>query len=157
MGSDMNDSLLIGFKGRNNASAILVQSLSPRCFLLTNSFAALEKEIEGIETGYSTVYLFGVDKNLKDSFRIEKKAEKDGIRMETCLDTDGLREKLEAAGIHTELSGNPTKYLCNEAYWHLLRKFDGKAVLIHIPTIRHYDESWISKIRQALQQTASQG
>lgn len=146
----MNDSLWIGFKGRNNASAILVQSLSPHCFLLTNSFAALEKEIEGIKTGYSAVYLFGVDKNLKDSFRIEEAAEKDGIRMETRLDTDGLRKKLEAAGINMELSGTPTKYLCNEAYWHLLRKFDGKAVLIHIPTIKHYDESWSAKLMQVL-------
>jgi len=147
----MNDSLLIGFKGRNNASAILVRSLSPRCFLLTNSFAALEKELERIKSGCSAVYLFGVDKNLKDSFRIEEAAEKDGIRMETRLDTDGLREKLEAAGIHTELSGNPTKYLCNEAYWHLLRKFGGKAVLIHIPTIKHYDESWPAKLMHVLQ------
>ncbi len=146
----MNDSLWIGFKGRNNASAILARSLSPRCFLLTNSFAALEKETEGIETGYSAVYLFGVDKDLKESFRIEEAAEKDGIRMETCLDTDVLRKKLEAAGINTELSGNPTKYLCNEAYWHLLRKFDGKAVLIHIPTLKHYDESWPAKLMQVL-------
>ena len=30
--------------------------------------------------------------------------------------------------------------LCNEAYWHALNKFSGRAVFIHIPTIKHMDE-----------------
>ena len=146
----MGNSLFIGFKGKNNASAVLAEALSPCRCLLTNSFSGLERDIEGIKEDCDAVYLFGVDKNLKDSFRLEKAAEKDGIRMETCLDTDCLREKLEAAGIGAELSGIPTNYLCNEAYWHLLRKFGGKALLIHIPTVKHYDESWPAKLTQIL-------
>ena len=29
-------------------------------------------------------------------------------------------------------------YLCNEAYWYLLKKYCGRAALIHIPSIKHY-------------------
>ena len=140
----------IGFKGKSNASAVLVRSVSPDHSLLTNSFTGLKKDIEALKADCGSVYLFGVDKNLKDSFRIEKVAEKGGSRFETCLDTDALRKQLEASGIRTCVSERPTKYLCNEAYWELLRKFGGRAVLIHIPTIRYNDESWPAKLTQIL-------
>ena len=146
----MNDSLWIGFKGRNNASCALAQAVSPHHFLLTNSYSGLKKDIDGMIDDPDAVYFFGVDKNLKDSFRIEKEAEKDGIRMATRLDTEALRKNLEASGIRVELSQKPTKYLCNEAYWWLLRKFGGKVVLIHIPTTKSFDESRLAQIRQAL-------
>ena len=146
----MGNSLFIGFKGKNNASAVLAEALSPCCCLLTNSFSGLEKDIEGIKEGCDAVYLFGIDKNLKDSLRVETAAEKEGTRLETCLDTDALRKHLEAAGIRTGSSGTPTHYLCNEAYWRLLRRFSGRAVLIHIPALRHFDEAWIPLIRQAV-------
>ena len=133
----MGNSLFIGFKGKNNASAVLAEALSPCCCLLTNSFSGLEKDIEGIKEGCDAVYLFGI-------------AEKEGTRFETCLDTDVLRKHLEAAGIRTGFSGAPTHYLCNEAYWRLLRRFSGRAVLIHIPALRHFDEAWIPLIRQAV-------
>ena len=60
--------------------------------------------------------------------------------------TDGFRE----AGLEAKVSETPTAYLCNEAYWHLLRKFSGRAVLIHIPTKKNADELWIRKVQQAL-------
>ncbi len=146
----MMDSLFVGFRGQNNASCALVQAVSPFHFLLTNSFSGLKKDIDGIKADHTAVYLFGVDKNLRNSLRIETAAEKDNVRISSCLDTDVLRKKLEISGIGVQLSQKPTEYLCNEAYWWLLRKFGGNAVLIHIPSIKHFDESWIGKIRQAL-------
>ena len=146
----MGNSLFIGFKGKNNASAVLAEAFSPCRCLLTNSFSGLAKDIEGIKEGCDAVYLFGIDKNLKDSLRVETAAEKEGVRLETCLDTDALRIRLEAAGVRTGLSGTPTHYLCNEAYWRLLRRFGGRAVLIHIPALRYFDEAWIPLIRQAV-------
>ena len=142
--------LFVGFKGKSNASGLLVQSISSSHSLLTNSFAGLKKDIETINADCNPVYLFGVDKNLKDSLRIEKAAEKDSVRLETCLDTDTILEKLKASGIKACVSESPTQYLCNEAYWELLRKFGGRAVLIHMPTIRYNDVSWPAKIQQAL-------
>ena len=131
--------LFIGFKGKNNSSAMLVDHLSSHKFLLTYSFAGIKKDIDSLTAEYDKVYLFGADKNLTDSFRIEKCAERNGIQLSTILDTEDIRKKLAHAGITSTISDEPTHYLCNEAYWWLLEKYKGKAVLIHIPTIKHFD------------------
>ena len=128
----------IGFKGRNNSSAMLVSSLSQHPYLLTNSFDGLKKDIDKLPSEFDVVYLFGVDKNLTNSFRIEMCAEKDGTNLITNLDLESISERLSAAGITSTISKRPSHYLCNEAYWYLLEKYQGKAVLIHIPTIKNY-------------------
>lgn len=134
----MTKVLYIGFKGKNNSSSILVNSLSSQGCLLTNSFAGLKKDIDNLSGDYDAVYLFGVDKTLTDSFRIEQCADRENIRLTTALDLKVISERLSAAGIKSTLSDNPTHFLCNEAYWYLLEKYRGRAVLIHIPTIKNY-------------------
>ena len=62
----MKDTLLIGFKGKNNLSGELVKALGQNYCLLTNSFGGLKKDIDSIDTGYDRVMLFGVDKTLMD-------------------------------------------------------------------------------------------
>ena len=136
--------LFIGFKGINNSSALLVDRLSAQKALLTNSFAGLKKDIDLLPAECDSVYLFGADKNLVDSFQIEKCAERNGIRLSTVLDTEDIRKKLAYAGIASTISTDPTQYLCNEAYWWLLEKYKGKAVLIHIPTIKYYNDKTYS-------------
>ena len=74
--------LLTGFKGKNNSSSILVQSISENYRLLTNSFEGLKKDIEEIDEGFDFLIMFGCDKNLKDSVQIERFAEKNGEKME---------------------------------------------------------------------------
>lgn len=133
-----NKVLYIGFKGKNNSSSILVNSLSSQGCLLTNSLAGLKKDIDNLSGDYDEVYLFGVDKTLTDSFRIEQCADRENIRLTTVLDLKVISERLSAAGIKSTLSDNPTHFLCNEAYWYLLEKYRGRAVLIHIPTIKNY-------------------
>lgn len=128
--------LFVGFRGKNNASATLVKALSEQNWLLTNSFTGLRKDIDGLPSDYDEVWLFGVDKNLVDSIRIERVAEKDGDIRRSTLDLEGLVARLSSAGVKVAVSSTPTRYLCNEAYWHLLGKYAGNAVLIHIPTIR---------------------
>ena len=134
----MKKVLYIGFKGKNNSSSMLVNSLSSQDCLLTNSFAGLKKDIDNLSGDYDEVYLFGVDKTLTDSFRIERSAERENTRLTTALDIKAVSERLSAAGIKSTLSDNPTHFLCNEAYWYLLEKYRGRAVLIHIPTIKNY-------------------
>ena len=134
----MTKVLYIGFKGKNNSSSLLVNSLSSQGCLLTNSFAGLKKDIDNLSGDYDEVYLFGVDKTLTDSFRIERSAERENTRLTTALDIKAVSERLSAAGIKSTLSDNPTHFLCNEAYWYLLEKYRGRAVLIHIPTIKNY-------------------
>lgn len=146
----MRNTLLIGFKGKNNSSNILISSLSSNHILLTNSFMGLKKDIEELSSDYDEVYLFGVNKNLCDSFSIESVAEKDEKRLESKLDLETLQERFASFMIKADISKVPSKYLCNEAYWYLLEKYKGKAVLIHIPTIKNFKEEWIISVKKAM-------
>lgn len=130
----------IGFKGRNNSSSMLVNALSQKHYLLTNSFDGLKKDIDMLPAEYDVVYFFGVDKNLTNTFRIEQCSEKDGTHLTSNLDLKTISDRFSAAGIKSTISKTPTHYLCNEAYWHLLKKYQGRAVLIHIPTIKNFNE-----------------
>jgi len=142
----MNNILHIGFKGKNNASCILVKAISTDSYLLTNSFAGLKKDIELLNDTYDCVMLFGIDKNLNDSVRIEKVAEKE-TKEYSVLDLKAISAQLDTVGIANYLSDKPTYYLCNEAYWYLLRKFNGNAVLVHIPSIKNINEKLIDGLK----------
>lgn len=144
----MNRVLHIGFKGKNNASCILVKSISANSYLLTNSFEGLKRDIDSLSCSYDSVILWGIDKNLTDTVRIERVAEKD-TRYCSVLNLENISAQLDAVGISNYLSDKPTHYLCNAAYWYLLRKFSGKAVLIHIPTIKNISEYLIEKLKLA--------
>ena len=146
----MNKTLLIGFKGKNNLSGELVKALGRDYCLLTNSFSGVKKDIDAVDAVYDRVVLFGVDKNLNNTVRIERTAEKDGIPCSSALDLEKMAEDFREAGLEVKVSGNPTAYLCNEAYWHLLRKFSGRAVLIHIPTMKNADEMFVKKVQLAV-------
>ena len=116
--------------------------------LLTNSFEGVKRDIEAIEDNYDFVIMFGCDKSLKDCVRLECFAEKDGIKYETSLDVKLLSETLGHDGVENVISETPTHYLCNEAYWYALQKFEGKVVFIHIPTLKNIDENFISKMKE---------
>ena len=146
----IDNKLFIGFKGKNNSSAMLVNSFSGQNYLLTNSFDGLKKDIDKLPADNDAVYLFGVAKDLTDSFRIEQIAEKDGKYLTTKLDLKSISECFSASGIKNTISKVPTHYLCNEAYWHLLEKYKGKAVLIHIPTAKHFDNFGGKAVQSAI-------
>lgn len=117
-------------------------------FLLTNSFEGVKRDIEAIEGNYDFVIMFGCDKSLKSCVRIERFAEKDGIKCQTRLDVKLLSETLVRDGVENIISETPTHYLCNEAYWYALQKFEGRVVFIHIPTLKNIDENFISKMKE---------
>ena len=117
-------------------------------FLLTNSFEGVKRDINAIEGSYDFVIMFGCDKSLKDCARLERFAEKDGVKCETRLDVKLLSETLSRDGVENVISETPTKYLCNEAYWYALQKFERKAVFIHIPTLKNIDDNFISKMKE---------
>ncbi|MBQ2184873.1 MAG: hypothetical protein II399_09575 [Lachnospiraceae bacterium] len=146
----MKKKLFVGFKGKNNSSSMLVSSISSEHFLLTNSFEGVRKDIDELFEDYDEVYLFGADKNLSDSFRIERLAEKGGKRLKSKLDLEKVKEQFASFRIKAEILNTPTKYLCNDAYWYLLEKYKGNAVLIHIPTVKNFKEEWISDVKKAI-------
>lgn len=144
----MGKVLYIGFKGKNNASGRLAGAFSPDHLLLTNSFEGLKKDIDSIGNGYDSAVMFGVDKNLVSMVRIELSAVNDDKKYYSELRSDELAAALNAAGIKTVISDDPKTCLCNEAYWNVLSRFEGRAIFIHIPTIRNADEAFLSKMRQ---------
>ena len=146
----MGNILYTGFRGIRNASGLLAQQLAQDCCLLTNSFSGLKRDIDAIDCVFDYAVMFGVDRELTDSIRIERAAEKDGVRYASSLDLEGFAESFRAAGLAAVVSDTPTAWLCNEAYWHMLRKYDGRAVFIHIPTARNVDGMFVQRIRQAL-------
>ena len=125
--------------------------------LLTNSFEGVKRDIEAIEGNYDFVIMFGCDKSLKDSVRLECFAEKDGVKCETRLDVKLLSETLAHNGVETVISETPAHYLCNEAYWYALQKFEKKAVFVHIPTLKNIDESFLSKTKSVFEELALSG
>lgn len=139
--------LYIGFKGKNNVSGRLAESLSPDHLLLTNSYEGLKKDIDTVSGEYDYAVLFGVDKTLASEVRIELSAAKGDKKHNSKLNADKLASSLNAAGIKTVISDNPKDCLCNEAYLCALTRFEGRAVFIHIPTIRNADEAFLGKMR----------
>ncbi len=144
----MNDVLFVGFKGKNNSSSVLAEQLSPEHLLLTNSFAGLKRDIDSIHKEYDRIVMFGVDKTLTSSVRIEKVAFLDGEKKTSGLNVDKLADSMNVCGISAVISEDPTAYLCNAAYWHMLKKFSGRAVFIHIPTGKNLNDDLIVKMKR---------
>ena len=70
-----------------------------------------------------------------------------GIRIETTrADYAAICRCLEENDIQCIVSENPTQYLCNAAYYYMLHKTDGKAVFIHIPSLKNMSEEMIENL-----------
>ena len=142
--------LYTGFKGRNNSSYQLLSEISGEKLFLTNSFEGLKRDIMSISDTYDLVIMFGLDTNLKDTVRIECVAEYEGRIETTKADCAALCRCLEENDIHCIVSEDPTQYLCNAAYYHMLHKTDGKAVFIHIPSIKNMSEAMSKKLTRCV-------
>ena len=126
--------LFTAFKGMYNTSFQFVNQTGANYVLLTNSFQGLKKDISSISRNYDIVYMFGVDKRLTNKIRIETCAKDNNETLHTDFNISPLEEKLRAGEISYTVSNKPTCYLCNAAYYHMLKK-NPNAVFIHIPSI----------------------
>ncbi len=144
--------LYTGFKGKNNSSYRLMQSIQGNKLLLTNSFGGLKRDIEKIELSFDLAIMFGLDKTLKNRVRIERTAEYEGVCLQTNLDVECIKDMFSECGIACDTAVTPTKYLCNAAYWHMLRKNNGNALFIHIPTIKNMDGEMWSKLNNCIKE-----
>ena len=144
----MNDVLFVGFKGKNNSSSVLAEQLSPEHLLLTNSFSGLKRDIDSIHKKYDRIVMFGVDKTLTSSVMIEKVAFLDGEKKTSRLNVDKLADSMNVCGISAVISEDPTAYLCNAAYWYILKKYSGNAIFIHIPTGKNLNDDFIVKMKR---------
>ena len=143
--------LFIGFKGKNNTSAMLVHQLGKDFLLLTNSFTGLERDILSISEEYDSVCMFGLDKHLVNAVRIEQYAMLQSTRIASSYDIQALSKKMLRHNIHHSISDTPTQYLCNAAYYHMLRK-NRNTIFVHIPSIKGMDNALMDRLLTLLRE-----
>ena len=139
--------LYTAFKGKNNTSYQLVSRIDNNSLVLTNSFTGLEKDITRFDCDYDAVYMFGIDKNLVDRIRIDLCACYNSERIFTDFNLLPLERKLIESNISYSFSNIPTKYLCNAAYYHMLKK-NLNTVFIHIPSLRGMNETLMNRLAE---------
>ena len=144
------ETLYVGFKGNGNSSNKIVSNLIGEKLFLTNSYTGIWKDIDNIRNTYDLVYMFGLDKTLKGSIRIDCVAKRDDVCLYSDIDFDMLAKKLNERGIITSIGNTPTQSLCNEAYWYMLRKYNCHVVFLHVPSIKYITESFIESVQAAL-------
>ena len=137
--------LFTAFKGVHNTSFQLVDQTAANYILLTNSFQGLEKDISFISSDYNIVYMFGVDKKLINKIRIEKCAKYNDETVCTDFDIHYLGTVLGNLGVSYTISDKPTRYLCNAAYYHMLKK-NPNTVFIHIPSLKGMSIELMNKL-----------
>jgi hypothetical protein len=137
--------LFTAFKGVHNTSFQLVNQTVANHILLTNSFQGLEKDISFVSGDCSIVYMFGVDKELIDKVRIEKSAKYNAETVHTDFDIHYLETMLGSVGVSYIISDKPTRFLCNAAYYHMLKK-NPNTVFIHIPSLKGMSIELMNKL-----------
>ena len=129
----MNKVLLTSFYGKYNSSNMLVNTIDDNVdkIILTNSFVKLEQELNNtLLEEYDLILMFGINKFLKDEIRLEKTAKFDDM-LNTRIDIKLISELCNKY-IKASINNVPTKYLCNRAYYHTLKK-NPNTLFIHIP------------------------
>lgn len=116
--------LSVAFKGIGNSSNKLVSTLNGDKVFLTNSYGGLQRDIAEIRQNYNVVYMFGLDKKLKGTIRIERSAIRDNEIISSELDIDAFVRALNDTGIIAKIGTHPRQSLCNDAYWQKLSKMN---------------------------------
>lgn len=140
------ETLFIGFKGKNNSSFQLVSQINGDRLFLTNSFEGLKKDIDSIEKDYDIIYMFGLDKSLKNQIRIDTIAKNNETIVGSDFNIDNFKNILMKNSINYYTSNKPTNYFCNEAYYYVLSKVTKNAVFIHIPSTKNMNENFVEKL-----------
>ena len=142
--------LYTAFKGIHNTPFQLVSQLGCDTVLLTNSFTGLEQDIHSISKDYSAVYMFGIDKHLKDKVRIETQANYNGELINTHFDIGIIESMLLKGNIPYEISVNPSKYLCNASFYFMLKR-NPNTIFIHIPSSTGMSIELMNRLTTAFQ------
>ena len=140
--------LYTAFKGNNNTSYQVASRLNGTVLFLTNSFQGLKKDIATVVNDYDVVYMLGCNKSLNNKIKIETCAEYNGERIFTEFDISEFKKRIDN-NLSYSISYSPTKYLCNAAFYHMLKK-NKNTVFIHIPSISGMNNCLIEDIIELL-------
>ena len=125
--------LYTAFKGKYNASNYLIAGMQGDTLFSTNSFQELERNIASIAP------------ELRDTVRVETCALYIGEYITTDFEIEALTCGLQSCGIPCFVSDKPTAYLCNAAYYHMLKRIPG-SVFVHIPSIQYMNTAMMEKL-----------
>lgn len=142
----MTKTLYIAFKGKNNSSFRLVNCLKGEKMFLTNSFAGVQRDIDAWNSDYEKIIIFGLDKNLHESIRFEQAAMGTGQIVYTSFDMEVYVKQAENMGVDYCISRKPTNYLCNEAYFCMMKKATCPVLLVHIPGNSNMTDEFFEKL-----------
>lgn len=142
--------LYAAFKGNGNSANKIVRSIDGDKLFLTNSYGGLKKDIDNVNDTYDLVYMFGLDKALKGNVRVESTARKDDVCLYSDVDFHSIATELNQSGIMTQIGNTPMQSLCNEAYWHMLKKYNCHVLFFHVPSIKYITEDFIRKVSAVL-------
>lgn len=104
---------------------------------------------------YEKILLFGLDKNLHDTVRFERAAQKDGKLLYSSMDIEPYLTLANEMGISYTVSEAPGTYLCNEAYWYVLQKAEYPVLFLHIPSTPRMSDSFWEKLRKLLESASA--
>lgn len=144
--------LCTAFKGANNSSYQFAMNMPYDKLFLTNSMQGVARDIELIELKYDYIFMFGLDKTLQEQIRIELTAQKDDEIISTKADVSGLCEALNHIGIEYNCSSQPTHYLCNEAYFQMMKRVSCPVLFIHIPSQKHMSGLFFDQLADCIMQ-----
>ena len=150
--------LLTAFKGNNNSSKILLDSISGdniRKKLLTNSFDACEQEIVEAISIFQPEYVISFGrKPVINRLYIEPAACNECDCIRTNFDISVLEKSLSKHDLPYKVSSKLSNYLCNHAYYCGLRYIEKntaetKMIFIHIPDMKNIQNmdsviSWLN-------------
>lgn len=133
--------LVTAFKGKFNTSKVIVDKLSnsfDKCYL-TNSFVTSIKELSRLELEkYELIIMLGINKQLKKKIHLERYALLED-KLETDVDLFYVNQLFNIQEIESSINEKPTRYLCNNAYYHTLLR-NNKTVFIHVPGLSKINE-----------------
>ena len=140
----MEKVLYVAFRGINNSSYQLVRQMKGETFYITNSFAGVRRDIDSLPASYEKIIMFGLDKDLHEAIRFERVAQKNGDQIFTGMDLTPYLYRAKQHDVPYTISEIPTTYLCNEAYFYMMRKMKCSVLLIHIPSMPHMsNDFWV--------------
>ncbi|GKX65358.1 hypothetical protein [Inconstantimicrobium mannanitabidum] len=141
------NTLLAGFKGKNNSAKILLDLINPRNkvnkLYLENDFSIcknqLELQIKAVN--YDYVIVFG-QKPVTKAICIETTAKGQQYDYQTNYEYASLVECLKFNNCKVKLSNNPGNYLCNYVYFSGLEyiiknNLNTKLLFVHTPYLKN--------------------
>lgn len=129
--------LFTGFNGFNNTSKVIIDKINNDKLLFNNSYKEIDNQLVDINVeDYELIIMLGLRSNLKRSIRLEVNSLLNDELVTTNLNYCNVKKYFNDNGISCIVSDKPTNYLCNYAYYNVLKR-NKNAIFIHVPKLKN--------------------